>query len=68
MSKYHIELYETPETFLWVVIEDYTQLNIRVYDVEEDANDYMKFVNNGGAFGPMGHTPKYLVEDLNNFD
>jgi len=65
-QKYYIELYETPETFLWVVIEEYTKLNVRVYDVEEDAKDYMKFVSSGGAF--HGHTPKFLVEDLNNFD
>ena len=47
------------EDFLWAVHENLTDQVVDTFFFEEDAFDYMQFLEDGGAFG--GFTPSFMT-------
>lgn len=50
---------EINEQFLWCVFEKATDQVINHFFFEEDAHEYVEFVNDGGAFA--GFTPAFMT-------
>lgn len=48
--------------FLWCVFEQPTEQVINSFYFEEDAHEYIRFLNQGGAFG--GWTPAYILNEF----
>lgn len=53
---------EIDNQFLWCVFEKSTDQVINHFFFEEDAHEYLKFVNDGGAFA--GYTPAFMTNVL----
>lgn len=45
--------------FIWVVYEHSTEQVVRKHYFEEDAKEYARFINRGGAFS--GFTPSFML-------
>ena len=64
MAKYSTVPYHIGNAdFVWCVIEEPTEQVIQSFDFEEDADEYCKFLNKGGAFD--GFTPTFLLRSVN---
>ena len=48
--------------FLWCVFEKATEQVVNSFYFEEEANDYAKFLANGGAFA--GFTPSFILNEF----
>jgi hypothetical protein len=57
--KYVVELSKDEDDFYYSVVEKNTDQVIISYFFEDDAKDYCKFLNNGGAFD--GFTPAFMM-------
>ncbi len=53
---------EIENQFLWCIFEKATDQVINHFFFEEDAHDYVEFVNEGGAFA--GFTPTFMTNAL----
>lgn len=59
MKKYRIVLRSDVQDFLWLIYETQTEQYIASFFFVEDAQDYMRFLNSGGAFD--GFTPSFVL-------
>ena len=63
MDNYHIMPLKTDDfDFIWCVIETSTDQLIRAFEFEDEANNYSKFLNRGGAFD--GFTPSFVLQEV----
>lgn len=63
MDNYYVLPLETEEhDFIWCVMEYQTDQLIEAYEFEDDARDYTKFLNRGGAFA--GWTPSFILQEV----
>lgn len=53
---------EMNDQFLWCVFEKATEQVINFFFFEDDAQDYIEFVNDGGAFA--GFTPSFIMNAI----
>lgn len=61
MSNYQIMIDETD--FQFNIFETSTNHIIKTFFFQEDAEDYLKFLNRGGAFN--GWTPSFILRKVN---
>lgn len=61
MSNYQIMIDETD--FQFNVFETSTSQIIKTFFFQDDAEDYLKFLNRGGAFN--GWTPSFMLRKVN---
>lgn len=63
MKDYIVKPVKTEENdFIWCVIENATEQIIKAFAFQDDANDYEKFLNKGGAFA--GWTPTFFLREV----
>ena len=48
--------------FIWCVMEQKTDQLIRAFAFEDEATDYLNFLNRGGAFD--GFTPSFVLREV----
>lgn len=61
--KYSVVFVEHNNEFLWCVYEHATELVVNDFYFEDEARQYIKFLNRGGAFA--GWTPSFFTEKIN---
>ena len=70
MVKYYVEpVHFEDDDFMWCVFETSTRQIIKTYSFEDEAEEYCKFLNRGGAFD--GNTPTFVlrsvaIKEINN--
>ena len=58
--------FDNHENLLWHVFENPTQQVIASFFFEDDAQDYCRFLENGGGFS--GFTPSFIIKKTHSID
>lgn len=62
MKKFSTVLVEHKNQFHWCIFEHATEQVVRSFFFEDDAQAYMRFLTDGGAFD--GFTPPFVLDEV----
>jgi hypothetical protein len=63
MNNYYVLPLETDEhDFIWCVMENQTEQLIQAFEFEDEALEYVNFLEDGGAFD--GFTPSFILQEV----